>query len=137
MLREQTGDHWNLVDGKYVGVSYKTEEQQEAERKVAEAKKKEEKWKELLAKVKGQSLDELVKLLGMASHHASAARGMPPMKTGTEAYKWIGETFGLTSENDCETAVSVAIESKLMVIDYDTEGRLECFRGVNTKTPSA
>jgi hypothetical protein len=53
-----------------------------------------------------------------------------------KAYRWFGETFGLASEDDCETAVAVAIEEELMEINYDSEGRLECFRGVNVKTRS-
>jgi hypothetical protein len=149
MLREQTGDLWNLVDGKYIGVSYKTEEQQEEERKAKEEKKKEEKWKETLAKVKVKSLKELVgaiegrwneyrrKYDTAATYHASAIRQMPPMKTGPIAHKWFGETFGLASEDDCMEAFEFARGEELIETDYNSEGRLECFRGVSVKSPIA
>jgi len=134
MLREQTGDHWNLVDGKYTGVSYKTEGERMAQ-------EKDEKWKKTLAMVKVSSVEDLIRSISShyETHHASAVRNMPPMNGTMFAAEWFGETFGLTSEDDCVEAFQFSREEGLIVGDYDEDSEgmqmLKCFRGVNTKSP--
>lgn len=136
MLREQTGDHWNFVDGKYTGKQYKTKEQQNEERI---AKEKEEKWKKTLAMVKVRSVEDLIRSISShhATHHASAVRQMPPKDGLMFAAKWFGETFGLESEDDCVEAFEFAREEGLIIGDYDDNETLICFRGINTKSPIA
>lgn len=102
MLREQTGEHWKFIDGKYVGVMYRTPEQREADRKATDERARQEKWNETLSRVKVLNLDDLIRALGFGSYHKSAMKEMPAIGGSVEACNWIGETFGLTTYDDCE-----------------------------------
>jgi hypothetical protein len=119
------------------------EEERERVRKIKEEKKEllrklaEEEERKRRERLKVSNLDYLLDSLSRASYHASAIRQMPVMKGGMEAYRWFSETFGLESEDDCVEAFQFAREERLIVEYYDDQGRIEHFRGEQTKTPAA
>jgi hypothetical protein len=46
-----------------------------------------------------------------------------------KAYRWLGETFGLATEDDCIEAFELAFDERFIVAKYDDQGRIEHFRG--------
>jgi hypothetical protein len=53
------------------------------------------------------------------------------------AADWFRETFGLINEDDYLKSIDFARTEGLIIGDYDSEGRLVCFRGVSVKSPIA